>query len=118
MTREEFLQFIPIKTGFPWATTAEDLVEIQVPKFKGKVGASFCKIIKRENMFTARLDKIGTCVWKHCDGRRTVQDILTLLEQTFPDEKDLDQRYFLFLHNMTHLGYINYRARPDEPCVS
>lgn len=93
-------------------------MELQVPKFKGKVGTSFCKIIRRENMFTAHLDKIGTFVWKHCDGTKTVQDILTLLEQAFPDEKELDQRYFLFLHNMAHLGYITYWTRPDEPCVS
>jgi hypothetical protein len=118
LTREEFLQYTPSRADFPWTTTADNLVEIQVPKFKGKFGTSFCKIIRREPTFTARLDAIGSFVWKHCDGTKTVQEILTLLEHAFPKEKELDQRYFLFLHNMAHLGYIKYFARQDEPSVS
>ena len=117
LTREEFLQYIPIRTDFPWTTTADNLIEIQVPKFKGKVGTSFCKIIRRELTFTARLDAIGSFVWKHCDGKKTVQEILILLEHAFPKEKELDQRYLVFLHNMAHLGYIKYLSRQDEPSL-
>jgi len=54
------------------------------------------------------MDKLGSLVWKNCDGRKTVKDILNLLEKEFPDEKNIDQRLFLFIQQMGSLNYIIY----------
>jgi hypothetical protein len=108
-TVEEFLQFIPVKREFEWHTNEEDLVRITVPKFKGQLGGSFCKIIRKENTFTANLDKIGSLVWTHCDGKNNVKEILKMLKKKFPKEEDIDQRLFLFLQQMKSLNYIDFR---------
>ena len=107
-TVEEMLQYKPIRADFKWSTNKDDLVEITVPKFKSNFGISFCKLIKKENTFTANMDKIGSIVWKNCDGKNTIKDILDILKKEYPNEKNIDQRLFLFIQQMNGLNYINY----------
>ena len=105
-TIDEFLSFVPKQADLDWSTNDEGLVEIKIPKFKSNFGKSFCKVIKKDDIFTANMDKIGSLVWKNCDGRKTVKDILKLLEKEFPKEENLDQRLILFLQQMYSLKYV------------
>ena len=107
-TAEEFLRYKPRRLDFEWSEKADGLVELKVPKFKSNFGNSFCKLIKKDNEFTANMDKLGSLVWKNCDGRKTVKDILNLLKNEFPDEKNIDQRLFSFIQQMGSLNYIIY----------
>jgi hypothetical protein len=84
------------------------LVTLVVPKFTGKIGKSFCKVLKRENTFDAHLDKLGSAIWIQCDGTKEVKDILTVITKDFPDEKNIDQRLFLFLQQLKALNYLTY----------
>jgi hypothetical protein len=81
---------------------------IIVPKFTSKFGKSFCKVLKRDNTFKANLDKLGSTIWKQCEGTKTVKEILDVVTKEFPDEKDIDQRLFLFLQQLRALCYIVY----------
>jgi len=105
-TVEEMLSFRPRRMDFEWYTNEEGLVRIKVPKFTSNFGKSFCKIIKKDNIFTASMDKIGSIVWTESDGKKTVKDILNIIKKEFPDEEEIDQRLFLFLQQMDSLGYI------------
>lgn len=82
-------------------------MQIKVPKFTGAVGKSFVKAMKKENLFTANLDALGSSVWKQCDGSVTVKEILDKIKVEFPDQSDIDQRLFLFLQQLHSLRYIN-----------
>ena len=106
-SREEFLKLKPKRKDFEWFEE-EGKVKIKVPKFKSRIGEKFCKLLGRENTFTANLDEKGSLIWKLCDGNHTVEDILKELEKEFPDEKDLDQRLFLYLYNLKRLEYNSY----------
>ena len=106
-TVEEILRWIPTRNPIlEWSTNTEDLVEIKVPKFKSNIGKSFCKLLKKEETFIAKMDKIGSLVWRHSDGVNTVKDILEILKKEYPLEKDIDQRLFLFIQQMHILDYI------------
>ena len=105
-TLEEMLQFVPQRLDFEWSTNDEGLVEIKVPKFYSNFGKSFCKFIRKDENITAKMDKIGTTVWKKCDSKNNVKDILELLKKKFPKEENIDQRLFLFLQQMQSLNYI------------
>ncbi|MCK5635885.1 MAG: PqqD family protein [Thermoplasmatales archaeon] len=105
-TVEEILQYRPTRADYEWSTNTEGLVEIKVPKFSSNFGKSFCKVIKKDNAFTANMDKIGSIIWKNCDGRNSVKDILEILKKEFPKEENIDQRLFLFLQQMQSLQYI------------
>ena len=106
-TLEEMLQFRPRRSDFEWSTNDEDLVVIKVPKFESNFGKSFCKFIRRDENITAKMDKIGTLVWKSCDGKNSIKDILELLKKKFPKEENIDNRLFLFLQQMNSLRYIS-----------
>ncbi|UCD14221.1 MAG: PqqD family protein [Thermoplasmatales archaeon] len=106
-TVEEFLRFRPKRLDFEWNTNEEGLVRINVPKFKSNFGKSFCKLIKKEDTFTANLDKLGSLVWKNCDGKNTVEQILEIIKKEFSEQKNIDQRLFLFLQQMKSLNYID-----------
>lgn len=107
-TVEEFLLYKPKRLDFEWYVNAKGFVEIKVSKFGSRLGKSFCKIIKKENIFTAHMDEIGSAVWKNCDGEHTVKQILDEIKRNFPNEKNIDQRLFLFIQQMKSLNYIDY----------
>ena len=107
-TAEEFLQYRPKRLDFEWSTNADGFVELKVPKFKGNFGKSFCKVIRKDDAFTANMDKIGTLIWKNCDGNQTVKQILEKLKKEFPNEENIDQRLFLFLQQMNGLNYLDF----------
>jgi hypothetical protein len=107
-TVEEFLTYIPIRLDYKWTTNEQGLVQIKIPKFTSSFGKSFLKIIKKDDKFTANMDKIGSTVWKNCDGKMSVKDILEILKNEFPSEDGIDQRLFLFLQQMRALNYLTY----------
>ena len=105
-TIEEFLKFRPKRAELEWKENSEGLIEIQVPKFRSNFGKSFINVIKKDQCFTAKMDKIGSVVWKECDGVKSVEEILKIARSKFPKEKEIDQRLFLFLQQMNQLKYI------------
>jgi hypothetical protein len=107
-TTEEFFEFLPKRLDFEWSKNKEGLVTIKVPKFTSKYGISFCKVIKKENIFSANLDKLGSLVWIQCNGKNTVKDILNTIQKEFPKEDNLNERLFLFLSQLKQLKYIDY----------
>ena len=107
-TVDEFLCFVPVRGNYEWIVNEQGLVQIKIPKFISSLGKSFCKVIKKDDKFTANMDKIGSIVWVNCDGKNTVKDILEILKKEFPKEDEIDQRLFLFLQQMRSLNYLNY----------
>jgi hypothetical protein len=108
-TEEEFLRYRPFRADIKWKEDPEGIVQLKVTKFKSNFGKSFLNLIKKDNHFTANMDKLGSIIWKNCDGIKTVEDILKILEKTFPDQKNINQRLYLFLQNLNNLGYIELR---------
>ena len=109
-TVDEFLQFRPKRLDFEWHTNEKDKVILKVPKFKSNFGKSFCKIIRKDDVFVANMDKLGSLVWKNCDGKKTVKQILEIIKKEFPKEENIDQRLFLFLQQMKSLNYIDFET--------
>ncbi len=107
-TVDEFLKYKPKRLDYSWEVNSDELVEIKVPKFKSDFGKSFCKLIKKDNYFVAKLDPLGSTVWQNCDGIKTVEQILFIVEKQFADEENIDQRLFLFLQQLHSLNYIEF----------
>ena len=107
-TVEEFLQIIPKKQDFEWHKDKQGIVHISVPKFNSKLGKSFCKIIRKDDKFTADLDALGSKVWENIDGKKNVKKILEIIKKEFPDEINIDQRLFLFIQQLEKMNYISF----------
>lgn len=65
-------------------------------------------MLRKENTFEAHLDNLGSAIWSSCDGTRLVKDILAEITKQFPEEKNIDQRLFLFLQQLKALNYLTY----------
>ena len=52
------------------------------------------------------MDKIGSLVWENSNGKKSVKDILNILEKKFPKQENLDNLLFIFLQQMYSLNYI------------
>lgn len=107
-TEIEFLKYSPKRIDLEWKINGKGLVEIKIPKFKSNFGKSFCRIIKKDNYFIGNMDKIGSAVWQNCNGVNTVKNILEIIQKKFPDEKNIDQRLFLFIHQLHSLKYLEF----------
>ncbi|MCD6468942.1 MAG: PqqD family protein [Thermoplasmata archaeon] len=107
LSLDEVLQFKPKRKEFKWVAGDDETVVITIPKFKSRIGRWFCKAIGKDLFFTAHLDNIGSEVWKRCDGATTVGEILNILRERFPNEKELDKRLLYYLYRMDELGYIS-----------
>ena len=105
-TEIEFLKYTPKRVNLEWEINSIGIVEIKIPKFKSNFGKSFCRVIKKENYFIGKMDKLGSIVWKNCDGVNTVKDILEILKKEYRDENNINQRLYLFIQQLHNLRYI------------
>jgi Coenzyme PQQ synthesis protein D (PqqD) len=106
-TEKEFLKYTPRRVDLEWKVNSEGLVEIKIPKFKSNFGKSFCRIIKKDNYFIGNMDKLGSLIWQNCDGLNAVKNILEIVKKEFPDEKNIDQRLYLFIQQLHSLRYLD-----------
>lgn len=90
----------------PWVIE-NNLVIIQTPKFYGKLGKAFCRLIRRPPHIDLHLDDLGSLVWKKCDGKHTVDAIFHILQAQF-QEKDLEDRLVQFLYDLNKNGLLTY----------
>ena len=103
----EFLRYRPKRAELEWSTNDDGLIQIQIPKFQSNLGKSFCRVLRKDNTFSANMDKLGSLIWKQCSGEKTVKEILEMVKKEFPKEENIDQRLFLFLQQLHNLHYIN-----------
>jgi hypothetical protein len=105
--KSDVLQLKPVRRDLRWETSEDGCIVLIVPKFRSKVGKRFCRLLGKKETFSAHLDKIGSLVWKECNGDKTVGEILEALKKELPNEKDLDKRLVYFIYKMRDLGYLS-----------
>ena len=61
------------------------------------------------------LDKYGSVLWKALDGRNTVYNILNIMSDTFPDEKDsMLNRVIAFMQTLKRNNFILVPSRKKD----
>jgi hypothetical protein len=106
---EEYIMLKPKRMDYEWSEDKNGLVHIIIPKFNSSIGKKFVKVIKKDQTFTADMDKLGSFVWKLCDGTNTISVIIELITDEFKDEEGLKDRLFFFFYQMVQLNYIEYK---------
>ena len=84
----------------------ETRVAIMVPRFDGKILGRYLMPILKKPEFPINLDEMGSFVWEACDGIRTGEDILDLLEVRFSNTEQPRQRLALFLRALALQGHL------------
>ena len=63
------------------------LIKLRILKFRSKIGRTFCKILKRPEYFIVNLDEVGSFAWKNFDGKKSIEDIMKMIEERYGKEK-------------------------------
>lgn len=91
---------------YKWSENEEGLVTIDVIN-KGPHHKIAQKLFHKPETSHIALDKYGSVLWKSINGRNTVYDILNIMSETFPDEKDsMLKRVIAFMHTLQVNKYV------------
>lgn len=88
----------PQRADVEWRNNPDGTITLQKRRF-GAVAAKMLAMAKLPPTLDVHLDRLGSRVWSLIDGR-TVADILTVLQQEFPDEEGLPARLGQYLSTM------------------
>jgi hypothetical protein len=83
-------------------------VDVLVPRYGGGRVGRLLRSVLNNKPVRVQLDDIGTKVWRLCDGRRTVLDIGTELQDAYGERiEPLYDRLGQFLEQMRKSGLID-----------
>ncbi len=85
----------------------EGHIKLRVKKFKSRLGIWLCRLFNKPDYFFVNFDEIGSFIWKHCDGKHSIEEILDMLEEKYGEEKMLE-RLYLFMKMLERGGYVQY----------
>ena len=80
---KNILNMIPVR-NYEWEE--KETVSVLVPKFRGKIGQRFCRLIKKEITYKVNLDERSSDAWKLSNGKRTVLDIAKELGKKYKEQ--------------------------------
>ena len=91
----------------PWNQKEDGIVEIQMEN-KGFFNTVAQKFFKKPRISHISLDKYGSVLWLAVNGENTVNDIIAVMQEKFPDEKDkMLNRVVQFLTTLELNHFIN-----------
>ena len=83
-----YLDSIPIhRDGLEWRTKEDGMAELDM-EHKGFYPSIAQKFFHKPRISHIALDKYGSMVWTNIDGANNVMDIVHIMEDAFPEEKD------------------------------
>ena len=89
----------------PFNTDEKGIVTVDVPNtgFFNKLAQRFWNKPKVSHI---ELDKFGSVMWLAIDGKNTVQDVYSLMEDSFPEEDRMLDRVVTFMHTLQNNGFV------------
>ena len=89
----------------PFNTDEKGIVTVDVSNtgFFNKLAQRFWNKPKVSHI---ELDKFGSVMWLAIDGKNTVQDVYSLMEDSFPEEDRMLDRVVTFMHTLQNNGFV------------
>ncbi len=84
LTRQQALQAIPIRNpALQWQENDDGVAVIVLPRRKDTTGKILAWAFSVPESRPVVLDEVGTFVWKLCDGRHSMAEIVSLLSKEY-----------------------------------
>lgn len=109
MTDVNLLDLIPERV-MKFEESADGLITILKPKFKNKLIVRHIGSRLKNPNFKVNLDQFGSFVWKHCNGKNTVEQIGKLLKENFNEDiEPVYDRLAEFIQSLARFKFIEYK---------
>jgi hypothetical protein len=98
-----------------WETAENGTVVVLVPKFHHELLVKWLVPRLKYPNVRVKLDKLGSFVWKQCDGRTTVADMAARLRTEFADSAEsAEDRIRTFLLMLEKSDLVNLNVHETE----
>jgi hypothetical protein len=98
-----------------WETAENGNVVVLIPKFQNELLAKWLLPRLRYPHVRVKLDKLGSFVWKQCDGRTTVAEIADRMRAEFQESaSSAEERIRTFLLMLEKSELVNLNAHATE----
>ena len=98
-----------------WETAENGMVVVLVPKFQHELLVKWLVPRLKYPHVRVKLDKLGSFVWKQCDGRTTVAEMAERLRTEFADSAgSAEDRIRTFLLMLEKSDLVNLNAHETE----
>lgn len=110
---DNFLDFKP-QRAIDFTQNSDGLITILKPKFNNRWLVKYLLPRMQRPNFKIKLDKVGSFVWKLCDGNMTVHKIGVEMKEKFGEKIDpVYERLSHFLHQLSQNKFISFQ-KPAE----
>lgn len=108
---ENFLERIPVKSvAINWSSSDDGAVTLEVEN-KGVFNRLFQRILKKPRITYIHLDKNGSFIWTHINGKNNIAELGKMLEEEFGDEAyPLYERLAKYISILESYKFIDYKA--------
>ncbi len=90
-------------------------VTLYIPRFTSRLARRFILPLFARPEFRVQLDELGSLVWRSCDGRTSVAEIVAALHaKTGSDSAELRMRVHQFLRRLHREGSIVYVMKEHD----
>jgi hypothetical protein len=105
---EAFLAAVPVQALASESGAGGNLVLLR-PKILSPRWSWLLGMMKKP-VYRVKLDARGTVVWQACDGARSVDAIVRLLSERYPEEEDVLPRTALFIRELARGRFLRLEA--------
>ncbi|WP_291529700.1 PqqD family protein [Bacteroides sp. UBA939] len=103
------LDAIPVCCNHVTTEWEDDCAVIVYPRFKHGWMRRFLLPKGMSPDIHVRLEEHGTAVWRLIDGKRTVQEIISLLDEHFQSDENYSSRITAYVMQLQKDGFIRLR---------
>jgi len=116
LTRRQALDAVPVPNpGIGVEEDDEGRLRLMVPQNVGRIARFVARMLRLPADLTrpVLLDEMGTFVWKACDGRRAVRDIIALFVERYRlSRREAELSVTTFLKQLARRRYIALAVFP------
>lgn len=102
------LDVIPCIAEYVMTEKEGGLSRIAFPRFKHRFMQKYMMPKRIAPYLHITFEEHGTAVWDLIDGKRTIREIIKMLEEHFNGEENYDRRVTMFLDQLERQGFIKY----------
>lgn len=81
---ENYLDKKPIRADLKWSADENGIVTLEIEN-KGIFNTIAQKLFKKPKISYVHLDEMGSFLWPHLDGKKTISELGTLVSEKFGD---------------------------------